>query len=283
MANLIHGWEKIRRWIDNEPEDEISEKIQRAHDNKSESEALMQKLLKAVEAELKNEIVRVPNTNKAYVPERFVVYLGGDIDRSLRRDKREFFEQGLSIMIFERAKELAGKLQLTTKKISVKIAVEPDLNNEIEVRAVSANSIKTVREAATVKEPANRENDFAEPTNDNHTIDDFETHIEILYWIEISQSGKKLNEFPIIQRKNTIGREDATQMPHLRLPTGNRKISRRHAEISLEDDGEIWVTSLHKNPTVVSGHVLRKGEKAKIGDDGEIQIYDFTLRLKIKK
>lgn len=285
---ILQGWEKIRRWIDNEPEDEISHKIRQAHDNKSESEVFMQKLLNSVEAELKDEIVRVPNTNKAYVPEQFVVYLGGDVDRNLRRDKREFFEQGLSVMIFERAKEMAGKLELTTKKIKVKIAVEPELNNEIEVRAVSANSIKTVRESAaaketaTINEPAPLVKDYA-TVLDDHTIEDFETHVEILYWVEIWQSGERLNEFPIIQRTNTIGREDHAQMPNLRLPTDNRKISRRHAEISVENDGEIRVTALHKNPTVVAGKVLRKGENAKIGDGEEIQIYDFTLKIKSKK
>lgn len=278
----MKGWDKIRRWIDNEPEDEISEKIRQAHVNKSESEVFMQKLLGAVEAELKNEIVRVPNTNKAYVPEQFVVYLGGDVDRDLRRDKREFFEQGLSVLVFDRAKEMAGKLQLTTKKISVKISVEPELNNEIEVRAVASNTVKTVREPIAGGDTQEAAKDFL-TVKDLKTIDDFETHIDILYWIEIWQSGRRLNEFPIIQRKNTIGREDKIQMPNLRLPTDNRKISRSHAEISLEDNGEIWVTALHKNPTIVSGQILRKGERAKIVDGGEIQIYDFTLKLNIKK
>ncbi len=81
-------------------------------------------------------------------------------------------------------------------------------------------------------------------------------------------------------RKNTIGRDDAEKVANLRLPTENRKISRTHAEILLEDNGEIWVTSLHKNPTTVSGQAVRNGEKAKLGADGEIQIYDFTLKLK---
>lgn len=276
MASLREGWEKIRQWLDDDTEIEISEKIREARANRSESEVFMQKLLLAVEEELKNEIVRVPNTNKTYVPEKFVVYLSDDIDRNLRKDKREFFENGLSVMIFERATELAGNLELTTDKINVKIAVNPALENEIEVRADTANTLKTVKdfippvdEYATVK--------------DDGTIEDFEALVDILYWVEIWQAGKKLNAFPIIQRKNTIGREDGENAANLRLPTSNRKISRRHAEISLDENDEIWVTALHKNPTHVAGQALRNGEKAKLGDDGEIQIYDFTLKLKDKR
>jgi hypothetical protein len=43
------------------------------------------------------------------------------------------------------------------------------------------------------------------------------------------------------------------------------------------------VKALHKNPTIVSGQVIRNGERAKLGADGEIMIYDFTLRLKFEK
>jgi len=80
--------------------------------------------------------------------------------------------------------------------------------------------------------------------------------------------------------KNTIGRDDAERIANLRLPTENRKISRTHAEINLAENGEIWVTALHKNPTIVSGQTIRNGEKAKLGTDGEIQIYDFVLKIK---
>ncbi|MCY7348362.1 MAG: FHA domain-containing protein, partial [Pyrinomonadaceae bacterium] len=73
---------------------------------------------------------------------------------------------------------------------------------------------------------------------------------------------------------------DASKAANLRLPSENRKISRFHAEITLEENGEVWVKSLHKNPTVVSGQVIRSGGRAKLGADSEIMIYDFTLKLK---
>lgn len=278
MANLL-GWEKIRRWIDNEPEDELPGQIRQAEANKSESEKFLQRLLNEVENVLKREIVRIPNTNKAYIPEKFVVCLSGETDKNLRRDKREFFEEGLSVLAFERAKELAGNLKLSAGKINIQIAVNPALEEEIEVRAVSSNEPVTVKTAEIPEIPKAN----GETVKDSGTIEDFDTILGILYYVEIWQGEKKINEYPIIQQKNTIGRNDREKAANLRLPTNNRKISRLHAEIELEENGEIWVESLHKNPTIVSGQIIRNGERARLGEDGEIEIYDFTLRIKFMK
>ncbi len=279
MANLIEGWDKIRRWIDNEQEDTIPENIQKAYDNKSESEVFLQRLLNEVEAVLKREIVRIANTNKAYAPERFIVFLSDEVDKKLPRDKREFFEQGLSVLISERAKELAGEMQLTAKKMSVKIAIDPTLEGEIEVRAVSKNESETVKTIAPLQLPKIG----AVTVDDYGTVEDIRAKPGILYRVEIWQGNNRINKYPIIRRKNTIGREDGQKGANLRLPSENRKISRFHAEIDLEESGEVWVKALHKNPTVVSGQVVRNGERAKLGADGEIMIYDFTLKLKFEK
>jgi len=277
MANLLGGWDKIRRWIDNEPEDAHPEIIEKAPENKSESELFMQRLLAEVEEVLKQEIVRVPNTNKAYAPEKFVVYLSDKTDKNLRRDKREFFEQGLGVLIFERAKELVGDLELTAEKMTVEIAIDSRLIEEIEVRAVAKNeyeTVKTTEPTELLPQPA------AETIDDYGTVKDARAALGILYRVEIWQGNNRINEYPIIQRVNTIGRDDGQKAANLRLPSENRKISRFHAEISLEENGEVWVKALHKNPTIVSGQVIRGDERAMLGADGEIMIYDFTLKLK---
>jgi hypothetical protein len=279
MANWRENLEKLRIWIDGEYQSNISENVLKAHENKSVSELFLQKLLNSVEELLRQEIVRIPNTNKAYVPEKFLVFLSAEADKDLRDDKRKFFEQSLSGLILERAREMSGSLELTSKKIAVEIRVDGTLeDDEIEVKVSSDNeqtkskTIEFVQRAEKFKSNST--------IDDDGTIDDFDTFTGILFRVEIWQTGKKLNEIPIMLRKNTIGRDDAEKVANLRLPTENRKISRTHAEILLEDNGEIWVTSLHKNPTTVSGQAVRNGEKAKLGADGEIQIYDFTLKLK---
>ncbi len=279
MANWRENLEKLRIWIDGEHQSNISENVLKAHENKSVSELFLQKLLNSVEGLLRQEIVRIPNTDKAYVPEKFLVFLSAEADKDLRDDKRKFFEQSLSGLILERAREMSGSLELTFKKITVEIRVDGTLeDDEIEVKVSSDNEQTKSKTIEFVQRAEKFKSDNT--IDDDGTIDDFDTFIGILFRVEIWQTGKKLSEFPIIQRKNTIGRDDAEKVANLRLPTENRKISREHAEIDLNENGEIWVTSLHKNPTIVSGQPIRNGEKAKLGADGEIQIYDFTLKFK---
>ena len=282
MANWRENLEKLRTWIDGEQQSDISENVIKAQENKSPSEVFLQKLLNSVEALLKQEIVRIPNTNKAFVPEKFLVFLSAEADKDLRDDKRRFFEQSLSGLILERAREMSGSLELTSKKIVVEIRVDGTLeDSEIEVKVSSDNEQTKSKTIEFVQFSQKFKNN--QTIDDDGTIDDFDTFVGILFRVEIWQTGKKLNEIPIIQRKNTIGRDDADKLANLRLPTENRKISRTHAEINLDENGEIWVTALHKNPTIVSGQAIRNGEKAKLGADGEIQIYDFTLKIKFSE
>ncbi|MDQ3180530.1 MAG: FHA domain-containing protein [Acidobacteriota bacterium] len=279
MVNWRENLEKMRQWIDGGQQSDISENVVKAHENKSDSELFLQKLLNSIEALLKQEIVRIPNTNKAYIPEKFLVFLSAETDKTLRDEKRRFFEQSLSALILERAKEMSGSLEFTSKKIAVEILVNAVLeDDEIEVKISSDNEKNKSKTIEFVQFSQKFKSN--QTIDDDGTIDDFDTFVGILFRVEIWQTGKKLNEFPIIQRKNTIGRDDAEKVANLRLPTENRKISREHAEILLEENGEIWVTSLHKNPTIVSGQPIRKSEKAKLAADGEIQIYDFTLKFK---
>ena len=174
---------------------------------------------------------------------------------------------------------MSGSLELTSKKIAVEILVNAVLeNDEIEVKVSSDNEKNKSKTIEFLQFSQKFKNN--QTIDDDGTIDDFDTFVGILFRVEIWQTGKKLNDIPIMLRKNIIGRDDAEKVANLRLPTENLKISREHAEILLEENGEIWVTSLHKNPTIVSGQAIRNGEKAKLGANGEIQIYDFTLKFK---
>ena len=279
MANLPESWDKIRRCFANEREDALPGDIRNFPDRKFESELFLQSLLNEIEAVLKREIVRLPNTDKAYAPEKFVVYLSGETDKNLRRDKRKLFARNLSVLIFERAKELAGNLRLTVTKICVELAIDPTLKEKIEIRAVSKNGFGTVK----TTEPIVLSQIGGETADDYGRTDDLRAELDILYRVEIWQGPRRVNEYPIIQRVNTIGRDDGKKAANLRLPSENRKINRFHAEISLEENGEMWVKSLHKNPTIVADQVVQKGERAKLGADGEIIIYDFTLKVRFEE
>lgn len=282
MVNWKENFEKIRRWIDGEQYDQIPVKIENVQQNKSESEIFLQKLLNSLEELLKKEITRIPNTNKAYIPERFFIHLSNEANKSLPDNKRKFFEQGLSSIILERAKEMAGKLELTSKKITVEIKINSILEgDDIEVFAFSEDKQKTIENIQSVSE--SNQIKLNETIVDAETVIDAGTILNILYSAEIWQAGKKLNEFSIINRKITIGRDDEEKLANLRLPTQNRKISREHAEIIFEPTGEIWVIAKHANPTIVAGQVIKNEERAKLDSSGEIQIYDFIIKLKFAK
>lgn len=277
--NWRQNLEKLRLWIDGETSSDISENVLKAGENKSSSEIFLQKLLNSIEILLKQEIIRIPNTNKAYIPEKFLVFLSAETDKTLRDDKRRFLEQNLGVLILERAKEMSGSLELTSKKLRVEILVNAVLeDDETEVKVSSDNE---VTKSKTIELAQNSEKFKNQKTiDDTGTVDDFDTWMGILFRVEIWQTGKKLNEIPVIQRKITVGRDDSDKIANIRLPTENRKISREHAEINLDENGEVCITSLHNNPTIISGRPIRNGEKAKLGEDNEIQIYDFTLKIK---
>lgn len=279
MANWRGNLEKIRLWLDGEQELDVTDKVVEARSNKSASEIFLQRLLILVEDLLKQEIVRIPNTNKAYVPEKFIVFLSDEKDKDLRDDKRRFFEQSLGALILERARELSGNLELTSKNIAVAILANGVLEkDELEVKITSDNEStksKTIQFVQTSEKTKNNNT-----IDDSGTVEDFDTLMGIHFRVEIWQSGRKINEIPVIQKKITIGRDDADKIANIRLATEDRKISRTHAEINLEENNEILVTSLHKNPTIVSGKPLRIGETAKLGADREIKIYDFLLKIK---
>jgi len=61
-------------------------------------------------------------------------------------------------------KELAGELRLIAKKRRVEVAVDPTLDEEIEIRAVSKNEFGTVKTTESVELSAGGE-----------TIDDYST------------------------------------------------------------------------------------------------------------
>ncbi len=282
MVNWKENWDGIRRWVDGEQFDPVPQRIETAAQKRSESERFLQKLRDAVEDILKEEITRIPNSQKAYIPEHFIVFLSEEANNSLREDKRKFFEQGLGAMVLETAEDMAGTLKLTSKKIKVSIAVNGILeDDEVEVRAMSEDVQQTIdrmvieSQLETIEMPENSSG--KDTIRDVGTIRDED--FGILYRVEIYHLDKKVNDLPIILRKNTIGRDDNEKIANLRLQTENRKISRLHAQISLEDNGELWVTSLHENPTIVGKTVIRSGERARLGLDREIHIYDFLLKV----
>lgn len=281
MANLL---ERIRLWIDGEEKQhEANQAVKKILEaEKSESEKFLLRILQKIDEVLMAEIVRLPS-GIAYVPTGFTVFLSDEEEKKMPKDKREFFEQGLSEVTSGRAKELAGKSKLTVALFKINIRNDATLaSGEIEVKPIFDKSLKDTLPATPMPEAVDRQvaSEDKETIKDLGTIKDSDFKFKPLYRLEIWQDGKRINEYPIIKREITVGRDTPNGKAHVRLKSDNQKISRLHVSIRLEESGEVWVTSLGQNPTIVSGHTLMKDEQGRLEKDGEIQIYEFTLRLK---
>lgn len=277
--------EKLRRWIDGVEDLSAAEKVLQDSRNiglrKSKSELFLQKLLQEIEMVLKDEVTRIPDSKKAYVPPKFIVFISSDEEKSLPKDKREFFEQFLSGRILERAREIAGQLQLSAESIEVNVRVSADLKGEeVEVETFSDRFDKTfeisVRESVDWKTVLKSEETF----EDLGTINDERFNFKPLYHLQIWRNGKMERQLPINEREISVGRDYAESSALIRLQTENRKISGLHTSIRYEKNGEVSVIALHKNPTVVAGKILLKGDTANLAKNNTIEIYDYTLRLK---
>lgn len=295
--------EQIRIWIDGEKdlfEADKALEVSFVKREKSESEIFIQNILEKITEVLKRKIVR--NSSETFVPSRFIVYLSYEKEKGLRKDERDYFERLLGRLMLEIAKDEAGNSLLSATEIKVFIKIDGHLSkDEISVKPTDNDlNIKDSWRAEEVVIPKVVEKKVVEKTEsrqslqsfsrretleDTGTIEDTDFLFKPLYRLEIWEKGKKINEFPILKTKITIGRDDKDCNANIKLKSDNLKIGRVHAGIEIEENGNIWVTSLSEigNPTYVAGKALSikiDNSKAIWSKGDEIVIYDFTLRLR---
>lgn len=276
MVKWREALEKLRIWVDGEDslagrglEDTVRIK-------NSRSEEFLKRIVREINSILQDEIIRLPS-GKAYIPSNFIVFLSESEDKNLRRDKRGFLEMAISELMLARAAELAGTSKLSSKTIGITLKIDGTLqDDEIKVKAVSDALRETLRNSTSV-EHANLESTIAELYE---TIDDDSSKFNPLYYLEIWRENRKIEEFPIIKREITFGRMCEGDTANIKLKTDNRKISRLHASLLLKEDGQLLVTSLHNNPTIVDGKPITKNEKAELDKKGKVEIYEFTIKLR---
>src|SRR5262245_26776517 len=129
--------ESIRRWIDGEQTDDILEEVdEQAHPRRASEEFLV-KIAREVEAVMQREMFTPPG-GPTYIPREYIVYLSNEDDKDWQGDKRRGLEQGLFHVLSERARELAGSVQLQTKSFAIELRVDGTLNK-------GENSVHPVR------------------------------------------------------------------------------------------------------------------------------------------
>ncbi len=284
--------ESIRRWIDGEQTDDILEEVdEQAHPRRASEEFLV-KIAREVEAVMQREMFTPPG-GLTYIPREYIVYLSNDDDRDWQGDKRRGLEQGLFHVLSERARELAGSVQLQTKSFAIELRVDGTLNkNEFRVQPVwdeteAGHTMVTVRPAAVATTTTGPADSAAQPQaevsmeTEGGDITVVRPRVVELYSIELWREGVRQTVVPITKAEITIGRGSKSVSVDLPLK-GDPEISRVHATLALDDQGHYWLTSKGRNPTLVSGREIPREQRTMVQPDEKITICSFTLRIQPK-
>jgi hypothetical protein len=287
--------DSIRRWIDGETTDDVLEEADEHAKPRRVWEEFLVKIAREVEACMQREMFTPPG-GPTYIPREYIVYLSNDDDKDWQGDKRRGLEQGLFHVLSERARELAGSVQLQTKSFAIELRVDGTLNKgEFRVQPVwdeteAGHTMVTVRPATAASAGAPQ---TAAPTGGGAEGDDTgagSTEGEVtvvrprvveLYSIELWREGVRQAVVPITKGEISIGRGSRSVSVDLPLK-GDPEISRVHATLTFDDQGRYWVTPKGRNPTLVSGRELPRDERTMVKPDEKIAICSYTLRIQPK-
>jgi hypothetical protein len=287
--------ESIRRWIDGEgADDPLSAADEQARPRRVWEEFLV-KVAREVEAVMQREMFTPPG-GPTYIPREYIVYLSNDDDKEWQGDKRRGLEQGLFHVLSERARELAGQTQLATKSFAVELRVDGTLNKgEFRVQPVwdeteAGHTMVTARPApdsqlmktslpGMTPEQVGAALASNEPAEGEQTI--VRPRVEELYSIEIWREGVRQAVLPVTKTEITIGRGSRSVSVDLPLK-GDPEISRVHATLARDEQGQYWLTPKGRNPTLVSGREVPREERSAVTPDEKIDICSFSLRIQPK-
>ncbi len=287
--------ESIRKWIDGETADDILEEAEEHARPRRVWEEFLVKIAREVEACMQREMFTPPG-GPTYIPREYIVYLSNDDDKEWQGDKRRGLEQGLFHVLSERARELAGSVQLQTKSFAIELRVDGTLNKgEFRVQPVwdeteAGHTMVTVRPATTssATAPALTSTEAPQVEGDETGITTSEGEVTVvrprvvdLYSIEIWREGVRQSVVKITKPEITIGRGSRTVAVDLPLK-GDPEISRVHATLTFDDQGRYWVTPKGRNPTLISAREIPREQRTMVQPDEKIAICSFTLRIQPK-
>lgn len=279
--------ESIRRWIDGDTADDLLEVADEHARPRRVWEEFLVKIAREVEACMQREMFTPPG-GPTYIPREYIVYLSNDDDKEWQGDKRRGLEQGLFHVLSERARELAGSMQLQAKSFAIELRVDGTLEKgQFRVQAVwdeteAGHTMVTVRPAtATGAAPAAEESESKPAEAEGSEITVVRPRVVTLYTVELWREGVRQSVVPINKPEITIGRGSRSVTVDLSL-RGDPEISRVHATLTLDDQGRYWLTPKGRNPTLVSGREIPREQRMIVQPDEKIGICSYTLRIQPK-
>jgi hypothetical protein len=284
--------ESIRKWIDGETAEDLVEFADEHAKPRRIWEEFLVKIAREVEAVMQREMFTPPG-GPTYIPREYVVYLSPEDGKDWQGDKRRGLEQGLFHVLSERAKELSGSTHLATKSFAVELRVDGTLEkgqfrvqgvwDETESGHTQVTPRITPREQRvnlndTIRERADGSQGDSEPGGEVGEQTVVRPRIQELYTIEVWKDGVREAVVPITKPEITIGRGSRSITVDLPLK-GDPEVSRVHASLTRENDGRYWLTPKGRNPTLVGGRELPRGERTNVQPDQKIAICNFVLRI----
>jgi hypothetical protein len=283
--------ESIRKWIDGASGEDLLEAADERAKPRRVWEEFLVKIAREVEAVMQHEMFTPPG-GPTYIPREYIVYLSNDDDKDWQGDKRRGLEQGLFHVLSERAHELSGQTQLAVKSFTVELRVDGTLaKGEFRVQAVwdeteSGHTTVTPRVDQTIGlTPAAVPEDILSSDTVGDTTEGEQTVVRarqtVLYQIEVWQNGLRESVVPILKNEITIGRGSRTVTVDLPLK-GDPEVSRVHATLTRDVGGRYWLVAKGRNPTMINGQEIPRGENVEVAADQKIGICNFVIRIQPK-
>jgi len=290
--------ESIRRWIDGEGATDPLEVADEQARPRRVWEEFLVKVAREVEAVMQREMFTPPG-GPTFIPPEYIVYLSTDDDKEWQGSKRRGLEQGLYHVLSERAHEISGSTQLSTKSFAVELRVDGTLNKgEFRVQHLwdeteSGKTSVTARPQPILQPtsmPASLPDDVlqivdanggstTEPTESEQTV--VRPRVTELYAMEVWKDGVRQVVVPVGKNEITIGRGSRSVAVDLPIK-GDPEVSRIHATLAREENGTYWLTPKGRNPTLVAGREIPRDQRTQISPDDKIEICSYTLRIQSK-
>ena len=279
--NIEGLWEKVRNWLDQNQDEDILEQSLRTSTATLSEKQLTQLLISIKSKALNLKMMNIEG--ELYLPPAYKVYISSSDYANLLQSEREFIERKLGEIILLDAKKNAEGARLMLEKLDVKILENPTFEKG-EVDVITSDSLADV--AAETKAFQN-DDGTVEFDGSSGTIDVEDVDFEPLYWLEVWEDEKKIDEFPILKKHITIGRATGDNAANVRLNTENKAISSLHTAIKFVSGGDITVEAMHKNITKVGKIIISNGKadlprEAKLDEGDEIQIFNYRLKIRVE-
>jgi FHA domain len=246
----------------------------------TESQERLNQLLKSIEEKVfDKKIIRFEN--RMYLPCVYNMFLSTEHFAKLLDSEKLFLQDALKKAILKQAKDIANGKKLTTRKIKVKIYEDGTLSaSEIDVKP-SDNLDDTIE----LGNLSYNQSDKTIETPTGVTVEVDIVDFEPLYYLEVWENEKKVEEFPILKNQVTIGRDTKDNSANIRLKTEDKQISSLHTAIKFKSESDITVEAMHKNITKVGKTVISNGKtdfptETKLNKNDEIQIFGFKIKLR---